>query len=68
MIIVILDVVGEVMDTMDIVVDEQAEGEVLTTMLSSGWISNHMVGNPPIQAEKKYKIYPYTQQISNWHS
>ena len=26
MIIVILDVVGEVMDTMDIVVDEQAEG------------------------------------------
>ena len=48
MIIVILDVVGEVMDTMDIVVDEQAEGEVLTTMLSSGWISNHMVRNPPI--------------------
>ena len=48
MILVILDVVGEVMDTIEIVVDEQAEGEVLTTMSSSGWISNHMVGNPPI--------------------
>ena len=48
MILVILDVVGEVMDTIEIVVDEQADGGVLTTILSSGWISNHMVGNPPI--------------------
>ena len=43
-------------------------GGVLTTILSSGWISNHMVGNPThLGWEKKYKIYPYTQQISNWH-
>ena len=48
MILVILDVAGEVMDTIEIVVDEQAEGGVLTTILRSGWISNHMVGNPPI--------------------
>ena len=63
MMIMILEVVGEVMDFIEIVVDELVDLVVLTTMLGSGWISRHMVGNPPISAAKKYKICPNTHQI-----
>ena len=48
MMIMLLESVGEVMDFIKIVVDELVEWVVLTTILGSGWISNHMVGNPPI--------------------
>ena len=65
MMIIILEVVGEVMDFIEIVVDVLVELVVLTTMLDSGWISKHMVGNPPISAAKKYKICPNTHQILN---
>ena len=61
--IMILEVVGEVMDFIEIVVDELVELVVLTTMLGSGWISKHMVGNPAISAAKKSKICPNTHQI-----
>ena len=40
--------------------------EVTTTSgatKGSGWISNHVVGNPPILAPKKHKICPNIQQI-----
>ena len=63
MMIMILEVVGEVMDFIEIVVDELVELVVLTTILGSGWISKHMVGNPPILTAKKYKIRPNTHQI-----
>ena len=63
MMIMLLESVGEVMDFIKIVVDELVEWVVLTTILGSGWISKHMVGNPPISAAKKYRICPNTHQI-----
>ena len=45
--IMLLESVGEVMDFIKIVIDELVEWVVLTTILGSGWISKHMVGNPP---------------------
>ena len=52
MMIMILDFVGEIMDFIEIVVDELVEWVVLTTILGSGRISKHVVGNPPIWAAK----------------
>ena len=66
--IMILEVVGEVMDFIEIVVDELVELVVLATMLGSGWISKHMVGNPPILTAKKYKICHNTYQILSQYS
>ena len=48
MMIMLLEVFGEMMHFIKIVVDELVEWVVLTTILGSGWISKHMVGNPPI--------------------
>ena len=48
MIIVILEVIEEVMDVIKIMVDELAEGWFSPLCWGSGWISNHVVGNPPI--------------------
>ena len=66
--IMLLEVVGEVRDFIEIVVDELVELVVLTTMLGSGWISKHMVGNPPILTAKKYKICHNTHQILSQYS
>ena len=48
MIIVILKAIEELMDVIEIMVDELAEGWFSPLCWGSGWISNHVVGNPPI--------------------
>ena len=65
MIIVILEAIEELMDVIEIMVDELAEGWFSPLCWGSGWISNYMVGNPPIWAAKKYKICRNTQKISS---
>ena len=47
-IIVILEVIEMVVDDIKIMVDELAEGWFSPLCWGSGWISNHVVGNPPI--------------------
>ena len=63
MMIVILEVIEEVMDVIEIVVDGLAEGWFSPLYWGGGWISNHLVGNPPILAAKKYKICHNAEQI-----
>ena len=60
MILVILDVVGEVMDTIEIVVDEQAEGGVLTTVVGfpTTWLEIH-----PFRLQKSIKHALYQTNI-----